>query len=139
MLHAASLFVGLLIVWLLAAGNSPVASQLWIAAPAALACTFAALRLGGVDPNLTRTPGRVLLWIRQWPLLFSAALKTVRIVFSRNMDLNPALVRVRAVQRVEAALASSPGRIPVEADADGVLVHVLDEDAAEPAAAGVRR
>ena len=61
---------------------------------------------------------------------------TIRKAVSADVALNPALVRIKT--RVGAAheraafaslITATPGMAVVETDADGFLIHVIDEDA----------
>lgn len=142
MLHAASLVLALFVLWLAAseAGFSTV-DNLWIAGASAALCTGIAARFGGVGRQFTRLPAGLIVFTEQSAGMMSAALKTVRAGLSAKISIGPALVRVRSKNtegEKGAALAglisAHPGMAVVETDADGLLVHVLDEAAADGAA-----
>jgi multicomponent Na+:H+ antiporter subunit E len=126
---------GLVVLWMLASQHwsSP---QAWlIAAVAGLACVAAAARLGGVGDSFWRAPRSMVVTLWRAGAVTRAAVATIRKALSADVTLNPALVRVRtrAARSSERAafaslLTATPGMAVVETDADGFLLHVIDED-----------
>lgn len=136
MLRAAAMLCGLVILWMLASQqwSSP---QAWlIAAGASAACVVVAARFGGVSESFLRAPQGVFVALTRAGAVARGAMATIRKAASADVSLNPALVRVRtrmtrASDRAAFAslLTATPGMAVVETDADGFLMHVLDEDA----------
>ena len=123
MLHAAAMLTGLWIVWLLLTQRWDSALDLGVGAGAALLCVGLALRGGGAGEAFARLPSSLLL------------VNEISKALGMNVTLKPALVRVKTRARKgeeRAAFASmisaTPGMAVVDADADGMLVHVLNED-----------
>ena len=143
MLHAAAMLCGLILLWMLntQAWSSP---QAWaIAAGASLFSVLIALRLGGASPAFARAPGLLLLVVARCGAVVRGALSTMRRAVSADVTLNPALVRVkmrapRAVERASFAhtITATPGMAVVETDADGLLLHVMNEDKIDAAELG---
>jgi multisubunit Na+/H+ antiporter MnhE subunit len=135
MLHAAAMLCGLVILWMLASQqwSSP---QAWlIAAGASFACVAVAARLGGVSESFWRAPRSAIVALSRAGAVLRGAVATIRKAVSANVALNPALVRVRtrmtrSSERAAFAslLTATPGMAVVETDADGFLMHVIDED-----------
>jgi multisubunit Na+/H+ antiporter MnhE subunit len=117
MLHAAAMLCGLVVLWMLAAGRVTSPQDWMIAGVVALACVVVAVRFGGASRAFTRAP--------------------------RLLALNVALVRVRSrtqsvAERAAFAnmISATPGMAVVDADVDGLLVHVINEDAIDAADLG---
>lgn len=135
MLHAAAMLCVLIVLWMLTtqAWGSP---QAWaIAAGGSLLCVLVAWRLGGLSGAYARAPRLAVLVFARSGAVFRGALSTIRRAVSADVTLNPALVRVktrapRAVERASFAhmLTATPGMAVVETDADGLLLHVMNED-----------
>lgn len=135
MLHAAAMLTGLWIVWLLLTQRWDSALDLGVGAGAALLCVGLALRGGGAGEAFARLPSSLLLAVSRIGPLLQGAFATVRAAIAADVTLKPALVRVKTRARKgeeRAAFASmisaTPGMAVVDADADGMLVHVLNED-----------
>lgn len=143
MLHAAAMLCGLVLLWMLStqAWSSP---QAWvIAVGASLFAVVVALRLGGPSPAFSRAPKLLLAVLARSGAVVRGALSTMRRAVSADVTLNPALVRVkmrapRAVERASFAhmLTATPGMAVVETDADGLLLHVMNEDKIDTAELG---
>lgn len=131
------LFLGLGGLWALWVQRAATAQDFFFAALAVLACAGLSLRfararvipLGAALKAFAVFAGRLGQSWRDAGAVMSAAL-------SADVKLRPSLVRVRLRGTDEArhaALANlvtaSPGAASVELDADGLLVHVLREDA----------
>src|SRR5262249_50708896 len=108
-----------------------------IAAGAALACTIVTLRLSGGGRNaFARAPQLAALVVGRASAVGLGALSTVRAALAADVPLRPALVRVKTragstfTRGVLADMISAaPGSVVVESDPEGLLVHVIDEDA----------
>src|SRR5262245_8449169 len=135
MFHAASMLAGLALVWLVL---SPSVAQLELAAGCA-ALVFVALiswRLGLAGRETAPYPGlprRAFMAIQRAPATVRESIRTVRAMFALPQ---PALVQMRSRSASGAARASAvralcanPGTLVVEAGADTVLLHVIDEQA----------
>ncbi|MGD9967008.1 MAG: Na+/H+ antiporter subunit E [Hyphomonadaceae bacterium] len=143
MLHAAAMLCVLIVLWMLGAQawSSP---QAWaVAAVVGMCCVLAASRLGGLSSGFLRAPHLVLVVVRRLAAVLRGALSTMRRAISADVTLNPALVRVKtrattAVERASFAhmLTATPGMAVVETDADGLLLHVMDEDKIDPSDLG---
>lgn len=140
MLHAAFMFFVLFGLWLLAIEPGAAVHNLWIAGASAALCTGLAARFGGVGSAFTGLPRGLAALAAESGAIAADVIKTMRAALSADVALRPALMRVKTrIGDAEkgAALASMisarPGMVAVEADADGVLVHVLDEGAAHGA------
>lgn len=144
MLHAAAMLVGLLVIYLLATPHVNMSQDMAMAAGAALVCVVVTARLGGVAPNaFARAPQLLMLVGARARSVLTGALATMRAAIAADVTLKPALVRVRtraAEPFTRAALAdmisAAPGAVVVDANADGLLVHVTNEDAVDAADLG---
>lgn len=143
MLHAAAMLTGLFLIWIALTQRAFSLADMGLAAAIALACVVVAWRFGGVGRAFARSP--LLLWLRlsRAGAVLAGAVATVRAAIAADVTLKPALVRVRSRvtgQGARAALAemisATPGQVVVEADADGLLLHVNDEDGVDPAELG---
>jgi len=143
MLHAAAMLTGLFLIWIVLTQRAFSLVDLGLAAAIALVCVLAAWRFGGVSRAFARNP--LLLWLRlsRAGAVLQGAIATVRAAIAADVTLKPALVRVRSRvtgQGARAVLAemisATPGQVVVEADADGLLLHVNDEDGVDPVELG---
>lgn len=143
MLHAAAMLTGLFLLWfaLTQRGFSPV--EIGVAFVVAVVCVLAAWRLGGIGRAFARAPRLLLLRVSRAGAVLGGAMQTVRDALAADVTLKPALVRVRS--RVTGAgaravlaemISAAPGQMVVEADADGLLLHVNDEDGVDAAELG---
>lgn len=134
MLHAAAMLLGLFVIWLAATGLSANVVDISIAAGAAFACVAVMLRMGGVGAAFWRAPRALYVTAMRAPGVVGGALATLRAALAADVTLQPALVRIKTrgagVERAAFAhlLSATPGMAVVESDADGLLVHVTDED-----------
>jgi multisubunit Na+/H+ antiporter MnhE subunit len=136
MLHAAAMLFGLAILWMLASQNWSSPQDWAIALGASAACILVALRFGGASAAFWSAPKLLILTGARVAAVASGALTTIRSALSADVTLKPALVhvRTRAARAHERAvfagmISATPGMAVVEADADGFLVHVMNEDA----------
>ncbi len=143
MLHAAAMLTGLFLFWLALTQRGFGAVEMAIGFAAALACVVFAQRFGGVGRGFSRAPRLLILRLSRVGAVAHGAVRTLKAAISSDVALTPALVRVRSrvggagARAVLAELISAaPGEVAVEADAEGVLLHVLDEDAVDAAALG---
>lgn len=143
MLHAAALLTGSFLLWLLLAQPTPTLVNFAVAGAIALACVLIAARFGGVGAAFTRAPRGAWLTIARAGEVSRGALATLRAAVSADVTMRPALVRLRTrTRRTESRasfahlLSATPSIAVVDTDADGFLVHVLNEDAIDAADLG---
>ena len=136
MLHAAAMFVGLAVLWIAATQRIGSPQDWAIVLCASLACVLVSIRFGGATSAFARAPRLLALSLARAGAVASGALATLRAAISADVKMNPALVRIRtradrADERAAFAnmISATPGMVVVNADADGLLVHVADEDA----------
>ena len=143
MLHAAAMLTGLFLIWLALTQRAFSIPDLAVAFAAALACVLAAWRFGGVGRGFARAPRLLVLRMRRAGAVVRGAVRALRDAIAADVTLRPALVRVRS--RVTGAgaravlaelISAAPGQVVVEADADGLLLHVNDEDGVDAAELG---
>lgn len=145
MLHAAASFIGLLALWLLLTHRWSTPQDLALAAGVAAACVLVGMRFGGLGRGggFMRAPRLLLLALGRIGAVMTGAMATIRAAVAADVALKPALVRGKlrpSSDFARAALAhmisAAPGGLVVEADADSLLVHVLNEDALDAAELG---
>lgn len=143
MLHAAAMLIATSVLWLLMTERWSSVEDFALAFGAAAACVFAAWRLGGVGGAFARGPQMLLLAIARTGAVMRGALSTLRAGAAADVTLRPALVRVKtraahAADRTAFAnmISATPGSLVVDTGAEGLLVHVLNEDAIDPADLG---
>lgn len=138
MLHAAAMLTGLFSLWLLLVQRWSAPMDFALAVAAALACVALASRLGGLGRNgpFARAPQMLSLVLSRADAVTRGATATVRASIAADVTLRPALVRVKwrvssdsARAAYAAMVNAAPGAVVVETDPDGMLVHVIDEDA----------
>lgn len=129
MLHAAAMFVCLaLVAALLAPG------QLWIILAVAAASVWASAWLGGVSHTLMRLHIAAPKFLARLVTNLAGAASVGRAALAADVSLNPALVRLRALSDsnslavLAGMISAAPGANVVETDAEGFLIHVLNED-----------
>ena len=71
-------------------------------------------------------------------IVFRGALATIRAAVSADVRLKPALVRIKTrladpsqLAAMAGTVTAAPGSAAVEVDSDGMLVHVINEDAVD--------
>jgi multisubunit Na+/H+ antiporter MnhE subunit len=136
MLHAAAMLCCLAILWMLASQHWSSPQDWAMALGASAACVVIALRFGGASAAFLNAPKLLILTGARMGAVASGALATIRSALSADVTLKPALVRVRtrgarAHERASFAgmISATPGMAVVETDAEGFLVHVMNEDA----------
>lgn len=143
MLHAAAMLTGLFLLWLALTQRGLSLVDIGVGAGAALVCVLAAWRFGGIGRGFARAPRLLILRLSRVGAVLRGATQTVRDALAADVTLKPALVRVRS--RVTGAgaravlaemISASPGQMVVEADDEGLLLHVNDEDGVDAAELG---
>ncbi len=129
MLHVAAMFIGMA---LLAALLAP--DQLWMVFGAAVASVLASVWLGGVSRSPWRLPAMVSQFAMRFGATLQGAVAVARAALAADVSLKPALVRLRApgdsnsLAALAGMISAVPGAIVVETDAEGFLIHVINED-----------
>jgi len=143
MLHAAAMLAGLAVLWMLATQRASSPQDWVFAVSASFVCVLVAMRFGGASSAFARAPRLLALSVARAGAVVRGSLATLRAALSADVTMKPALVRVRSRANRSAERASfanmisaTPGMAVVETDADGMLVHVLNEDAIDPADLG---
>lgn len=138
MLQAATMLAGLWAAWLLMTQAVLTPTQMALGACVALLVAGLSLRFGGMR-QFGAPLGVALRRLRAAPENFRAALNTARATVAADIVLRPGLVRIKPRQNDSsvkaafgAALGANPGWMTVESDAEGLLLHVLDEEAVQP-------
>lgn len=143
MLHAAAMWTGLFLLWLALTQRGLTLVDIGIGIGAALACLVVAWRFGGVGRGFARAPRLLILRVGRVGAVLRGAAQTVRDALAADVTLKPAFVRVRS--RVTGAgaravlaemISAAPGQMVVEADGEGLLLHVNDEDGVDAAELG---
>jgi len=140
MLHVAALIAGLTGLWItLFWGSAPPAELAAAGLCAAVLTAMWIARLGGVDRE-SAPHWRVLrlapLFARRVSEAARGAGAAARAAIAADVTLRPALVRIRTRRQSEASraalahfISAAPGGVIVDVDGDGMLTHVLHEDA----------
>lgn len=143
MLHAAAMLIGLAVLWTLLTQRVSSPQDWMIAVAVSFACVAVALRFGGASSAFWRAPRLWAVNFARSGAVMRGALATLRAAVSADVTMKPALVRVRsrtsrASERASFAnmISATPGMAVVETDADGLLVHVLNEDGIDAADLG---
>ena len=101
-------------------------------------------RLNVIDSD-SSPYGRVVQFLVYWAWLFIEILKAnwrvIQACVKADLDINPALVKVKTVCRSDLAkttfansITLTPGTVTVSVEGDKLLVHALYEEDAEPGA-----
>lgn len=142
MLHAAAMLCGFIALWLLTTQRLTSAQDAVVAVIAALICVVLATRLGGVSGAFARSPRALYGVVSRLGSVLAGATATIRSALAADVTLKPALVRIRTRGRGDERaafadlLSAAPGMAVVETDAEGFLVHVLNEDDVDAADLG---
>lgn len=139
MLHAAAMLAGLFALALLLTQGWTSVTHAAAAFVIALVAGAFALRFGGGGKTpFSAAPQMAVLLASHAQRIARGAFSVVRGAAAADVTLKPALVRVRSVgadafSRAAAVglISAAPGSIVVDADAEGMLVHVMDEDAVD--------
>ncbi|MDX2274682.1 MAG: Na+/H+ antiporter subunit E [Hyphomonadaceae bacterium] len=138
MLQAAAMLVGLSVAWLLLTQSAWTPQNLALAGFVGVVCVGATMWLGGWR-GIGAPPLLALANLRRAPGNFRAALGAARAAIAADISLRPALILIKprpgpvAVKAaLIAAINAAPGQMAVESDGDGLLAHVLDEEAVQP-------
>lgn len=136
MLHAAAMLLGLVILWMLGAQHWSSPQDWAIALGASALTVVVALRFGGASSAFAHAPKLLIVTTARVGSVIKGAATIIRAAMSADVMLKPALVRVRtrttrAEDRAAFAgmISATPGMAVVETDAEGFLVHVMNEDA----------
>ena len=134
MLHATATFAGLFIFALLLLGPLAGGGELVAAAALAGAATLLGLWLGGPPATFSQALAALSGSWGAAARVVRGALKTIRAAVAADVSMRPALVRVsnwrgdqRERARIAHAVGATPAAVVVDADEQGVLVHVNDE------------
>lgn len=143
MLHVAALVAGLAGLWIILAWTAnPAAPAAELVAAGVFVAVLTALwtaRLGGVDRE-SAPHWRVLrlapLFMRRISATLQGAGAAARAAIAADVTLRPALVRIRTRRQSDASrsalahfISAAPGGVIVDIDGDGMLAHVLQEEA----------
>lgn len=138
-MHVVALLASLAGLWIILFGAPRDVAGYVAGAGVVMLIALWTARFGGVD----RESAPLWRWLRLAPLtmrrIFSSArgaAATSRMALAADVPLLPALVRVRLRPQSDAAraalahvISAEPGGVVVDIDSDGLLVHVLQEQA----------
>ena len=135
MLHAAATLIGCGLLWVMFTEHAGAPVDYVIAVAASLASFAIASRLFGAGHAYARAPQYAVLVIGRARSVVANAWATIRAAIAADVSLKPALVRVRTRAHSDISkaafadmISATSGAVVVDADSDGLLVHVLDED-----------
>ena len=138
MLHAAAMLCVLAIIWMALTQQWSSAQDWAAAAGAGAVCVLFSWRFGGASAAFARAPQMLLLTLSRLGIVFRGALATIRAAVSADVRLKPALVRIKTrladpsqLAAMAGTVTAAPGSAAVEVDSDGMLVHVINEDAVD--------
>jgi multisubunit Na+/H+ antiporter MnhE subunit len=141
MVRAPAAVFGLFAIWLLLTQRFAAPQDFLVAALAALLSLGVGLRFGrATTPVFGFAPQLLLLGLSRAGVVLRGAISTLSATLAADVSLTPALARLKtrsADNDVRAELANlisaAPGAVVVDTDAEGVLMHLLHEDAVETA------
>lgn len=136
--------LGALIVFWLAMSGMMKPLMLGFGAVSIAITMFLAVRLDVVDresaPYL-RWPVFLTYWVWLMGEIIKANWRVIRACLKADLDINPALVKVKTRCKSDLAkttfansITLTPGTVTLSVDGDKLLVHALYEDDAEPGA-----
>jgi multisubunit Na+/H+ antiporter MnhE subunit len=134
MLQAAALFSGIFAVWLLLEQRFTMAALL-VAVAASIACVVVTARLPRLGRRtFTQMPKLAAVQAMRAGAALAHALVTVRAAIAADVQLKPALVRVRtrggdvlSMATLANWIGATPGAVVISSDDEGLLVHVNQE------------
>ena len=135
MLRAAAAFLGSLLIWLLLAQHVGSLADLAIAASAAACAVLIGAHFGGgASAGYARAPQLLMLGASRVTTVLAGVSSTARAALAGDIRLAPGLARLKtrgldADARGDLAtlISATPGNLVVEADAEGLLIHLIDE------------
>jgi multicomponent Na+:H+ antiporter subunit E len=139
--YAAGLLVSLVAFWLTMSGQMTVL-HLSLGVVSIVLTLIVAYRLDILDAEASPY-GRIFAFLRYWPWLLWEIAKTnvqvIRSCLSAELDISPALVKVRSTARSDLgrvtfanSITLTPGTVTVEIEGDRMLIHALHEESALP-------
>jgi multisubunit Na+/H+ antiporter MnhE subunit len=138
MLTVVATLAGLFALWFAFVPGHGRPVDFALAGAAALLATLLGARLGALGASFALAPPA--LWVERVARTLRGAMSTAGAALSSRADLRPGLARIRtsdASDETRALFAdfvgAAPGVVVIEAQADGLLVHALDEDALDAA------
>jgi multisubunit Na+/H+ antiporter MnhE subunit len=138
MLRAAAAFFGFGIVWMLIAPPSVALSAVTVGAAAG--ALMVGVRFAAGTPLFLRPPHFAALAISQIGAALRSAFGVLRSALAADISLAPALARLKTRSSddelrgdLARAISATPGLVLVDADSDGLLLHLLDEGGAAAA------
>lgn len=140
MLHAAAMLAIFFALWIAGVLPSAVSRESAIVGVlSALLCVAWAARFGGVGRAFAHAPAMLMQAPRAMAAALASALTVTRAALGAGA-IKPGLYRIRAARGAQEqallaeAVGAAPGRLVVETDDSGMLVHVLDERRVDDAA-----
>ncbi len=141
--YLAGLFAALIVFWLAMSGMmKPL--MLGFGAVSVAITMFLAVRLDLVDRESSpylRWPVFLAYWIWLMGEIVKANWRVIRACLKADLDINPALVKVKTRCKSDLAkttfansITLTPGTVTLAVDGDKLLVHALYEEDAEPGA-----
>ncbi len=140
-MHVAALLASLAGLWIILFSATRDVTSLIVAGVVAVGVVLWIARLGGVDGEsapLWRLLRLAPLSIGRFFASARGAAGTARMALAADVPMRPALVRVRLRAQSDAAraalthfISADPGGLVVDVDREGLLVHVLQEDAVD--------
>jgi multisubunit Na+/H+ antiporter MnhE subunit len=128
------MLLGLTILWLLLTQLWNTPSELSTAVMVGFVCTWFAARFFRIQDGYLRAPQTLSLVARRWTTIASASASTVLSAIAADVMLKPALVRLKSRAHSPPGslfthlMSATPGVVVVDADQEGLLVHVNNED-----------
>jgi len=135
MLRAAAAFLGSLLIWLLVSQRMNSLADVALALGAALTVVVVGAHFGGgVSAAFARAPQMLALGLSRVKTVLAGAGAVMRAAVAADIKLTPGLVRLKTrsaddLTRADLAtmIGGTPGNVVMEADAEGLLIHVMDE------------
>ncbi|MFT3726289.1 MAG: Na+/H+ antiporter subunit E [Terricaulis sp.] len=135
MLRAAAAFLGCFVLWVLVAQRVNAPLDFVFAAVAVVGAVLVGGHFGGgVSASFLRAPYLLLLELSRVKTVLGGALSTARAALAGDVRLTPGLARLKtrgidADARADVAtiISTTPGNVVVEADGEGLLIHLINE------------